>query len=73
MAKVLEIKRIPDYNRFMSSDFRIQEKDKFIVIEDQDRFYKLKNVRNKRIVTLLKNYFINEETNVLDKKKIQYD
>lgn len=72
MSKLITIKTLPSYNKYFSEDFALKKNDKFIIISEDGRYYKLKSVRTKRIITLSKEYF-NEENNTKDKKQIQYD
>ena len=72
MSKLITIKTLPSYNKYFSKDFALKKNDKFIIISEDGRYYKLKSVRTKRIITLSKEYF-NEENSTKDKKQIQYD
>lgn len=72
MSKLITIKTLPSYNKYFSEDFMLKKNDKFIIISEDNGYYKLKSVRTKRIITLSKEYF-NEENIPKDKKQIQYD
>lgn len=72
MSKLITIKTLPSYNKHFSKDFALKKNDKFIIISEDGGYYKLKSVRTKRIITLSKEYF-NEENSTKDKKQIQYD
>ena len=72
MSKLITIKTLPSYNKHFSEEFRMKKNDKFIIISEEGQYYKLKSVRTKKIVTLSKEYF-NEENSTKDKKQIQYD
>lgn len=72
MAQILEIKRLPSYNKHMPDNFMLKEKDKFIILKDEGVYYKAKNVRLKKTITLLKAYFKDEAIKEVV-KPIQYD
>lgn len=72
MSKLITIKTLPSYNKHFSEDFCVKENDKFIIISEDEKYYKLKSIRTKKIITLSKEYF-NEENSAKDKKQIQYD
>lgn len=72
MSKLITIKNLPSYNKHFSEEFRMKENDKFIIISDEGKYYKLKSVRTKKVVVLSKEYF-KDENKTEDNKKIQYD
>ena len=48
MSKLITIKTLPSYNKHFSKDFALKKNDKFIIISEDGRYYKLKSVRTKR-------------------------